>query len=458
MRQRHCDRIEKLSILALLSAKENLQRIWKELKSKSNIWVTDKTEQRQKLINYHKPYREILARSTLFWKFQDLCESSFLEDTVPIVYEDIKPFNEYQIQESIADEIHFLVWLCFENVETQRLEIHFFMDDFNPYKVRNTEKISYISKYSGNLNNCLELNLTSSEVAITEECYEDLAITFSKLPHLRKLDLCFDICNEVITEKLLPDVISKFQSLTFMEINLLSDLALEAFVRFVENSPKILTVLKVELGILFKGEAFDNAMRAIRNLTRLKHFTLINRSGNIYEPGYIEKDDYPTINFVENVELKTKLAKNLEVIDKFFRNMKSFTLTCLHVGYYYGWDNESLTKLDLENFYNVKCLTLNTSSMKYEFTCAKIFEICPKLEEFHCGNFNPGDLKEMKSLKKFSIDYGGINPPLLLNFPNLMSFSMDWPKEEKVKQIKAVKQYLPVQCKIYENINEEIDL
>ena len=95
--------------------------------------------------------------------------------------------------------------------------------------------------------------------------------------------------------------------------------------------------------------------------------------------------------------------------------------------------------------------------MKYFFTCAKLFEIFPNVQEFYCGTFNAGDLKGMKSLKKLVIKHGKIEQPkLLLKFPNLMHFSMDWSKSvnDRIQEIKSIKEFLPLQCKLYEN--EEI--
>ena len=60
------------------------------------------------------------------------------------------------------------------------------------------------------------------------------------------------------------------------------------------------------------------------------------------------------------------------------------------------------------------------------------------------------DIRETNSLKKFVIlGYKIKNPKCLLKMPHLQYFSMKWSKIDKLKEVKALKPFLPHNCRIY---------
>ena len=104
-----------LSIIALQSAVKNVCRIWISLKIKSNINAKDHSSERQTLISYHEPHRIILSRSipSAFYEFQALtrCQLNTF-------------FKNYSVEnDHLKSELRFMLWLCFENIECQRLII-----------------------------------------------------------------------------------------------------------------------------------------------------------------------------------------------------------------------------------------------------------------------------------------------------------------------------------------------
>ena len=464
--------VKKLSILALLSAKEHLQKTWTQLKELKNVSVTEDSEERQKLIEHYKPYREILARSSIFWDFQKSCSKLLLSDTLKTYKACEDDDEKFAKLERNLNEAYFLIWLCFENVETQNLEIK--IGDNMGVETLDAEKISYLSKQPKNLDDCLALNLESNDKKMTKECYENLSsLLLTKLSNVKKLKYSIDVYAEKQATKLFPDVFSQFKLLTKVDVDLNSNLTAEAFANFVEKSPKILDTLRMNIGCNLWGEYFDKIAKSLRDLPKLKSVTMnLTSSNNLYGKRYLEaRNEYPVNDSVERLSLQLYEPVVLKLVDKFFEKIKVFTIDLTNwndIGckpeecnckiFDFRWSDKILTQLNLSNnYHSVISLEIITMKMKYFFTCAKLFEIFPNVQEFYCGTFNAGDLKEMKSLKKLVIKYGKIEQPkLLLKFPNLMHFSMDWSKsvDDRIQEIKSIKEFLPLQCKLYEN--EEI--
>ena len=137
------------------------------------------------------------------------------------------------------------------------------------------EKIFYIENNDQSLTNCSELKYSPRS---NPDC-EDYSALFDKIPYLRKLNFDFPWFHKSqIPLRLFPEVVSQCQYLTNLTYSIPDDKTLDAFVQFVEKSPKILEVLTLQFsldGIIAK-DWFNMIGEALRFLPKLKSFAIID--------------------------------------------------------------------------------------------------------------------------------------------------------------------------------------
>ena len=328
------------------------------------------------------------------------------------------------------------------------------------------EKILYIENCNQSLINCSQLIFSSSR---RNSDYEDFSAFFEKIPHLRKLNFAFPWFYESqLPLRLFPEVVSQCQYLTNFEYSIPDDKTVEALVEFVEKSPKILESLTLQFTINGISDDWINVIgEALKLLPKLKFFTIFALHDVSYL-GYLNHQEHlPVVETVRKLKIASPNPRILKLVNSHFKGIQSLELdwTYFHhtPGFDYPlavfWNNDTLVDLNLTNFSSITCLDLNNILAEYPFSCAKLFEVLPNIEQFYCGTFNAGNLRKVKSLKKLVIRNGMIQPPnMLLNFPSLIYLCMKWSKTEKMKQIREIKPFIPLHCNLYEDDNKKINL
>ena len=328
------------------------------------------------------------------------------------------------------------------------------------------EKIFYIENTDQSLTNCSELKYSPRS---NPDC-EDYSALFDKIPYLRKLNFDFPWFHKSqIPLRLFPEVVSQCQYLTNLTYSIPDDKTLDAFVQFVEKSPKILEVLTLQFSLdgIISKDWFNMIGEALRFLPKLKSFAIIDTHDMEFPWWDLDsQEDFAIIESVKKVKIASPNPYILKLANAHFRTLKSLELdwTYFHHTPRFAypleefWNSDTLVDLNLTNFSSITCLDLNNILAEYPFTCAQLFEVLPNIEQFYCGTFNAGNLRKVKSLKKLVIRNGMIQPPnMLLNFPSLIYLSMKWSKRsktEKMKQIKDIKPFIPLHCNLYEDNNK----
>ena len=328
------------------------------------------------------------------------------------------------------------------------------------------EKIFYIENTDQSLTNCSELKYRPRS---NPDC-EDYSALFGKIPHLRKLNFDFPWFHKSqIPLRLFPEVVSQCQYLTHLEYSLPDDNNLDALVQFVQKSPKILEALTLNftLPTLISEDWFDVIGEALKLLPKLKYFAIFAVHDASFL-GYLNyQEHFAVVETVRNVKIASPNPMILKLVNSHFKGLESLELdwTYFHhtPGFDYPleefWDSDTLVDLSLTNVSSITCLDLNNILAEYPFTCAKLFEVLPNIEQFYCGTFNAGNLRKVKSLKKLVIRNGMIQPPnMLLNFPSLIYLSMKWSKTGKMNQIKGITPFVPLHCNLYEDNSKKINL
>ena len=304
----------------------------------------------QELVDYHKPYREILTRTDLLSIFH-----GFMRDNV-IVYHNKNSNGNYnycdQYFESEDSLLTFIFWLCFENFESESLFLHQVREQLkeDPTPTRETYKsmfdlvFEYILNSSNNMDKCTTLEICIEKLSPYGDhsfpSLLDLDRFFKKFPNLQTLD--FDARHSkdlddsfekefLYNKKDLFSIISKIE-LSTLKIHFDEDEA-EDFCHYIATAPKTLKhlvfrfELKERLGILDTKKALSGLIMIMKALKEQKNlrFIYFNIVFDV-DVNSVEEDIEDPIDYVTKIIIESTSTGVMKLIDRYFINVKTFSM------------------------------------------------------------------------------------------------------------------------------------
>ena len=383
----------------------------------------------QKLIEFHKPHREILNRSKKFDDYRNVV-NEWLDG--------LKTLHMNTV-------LKMVLWLCFENEEATQLKHWSILPE-------NVFAMAFIKKAQIKLTKC---KVAAMELGSSGRCksneYEDLSSTLSLIPNVEDLRIQIWSSQEATyRKKLYEEVISQFQCLKSFKTGFFRDTKdVDDFCYFVDESPKILEVLEIQYDIYDSMQHFAKLVKHLNQLPFLNVFNLDLRFGS---PPINDKMIKSIKKVIPNSSVKTmKLWSEdpliLKLINKCFTGIKYLTLI-------YRRPIKSLEVLkgkSLQNLKNIEYLQLRFDySGDPTIRLSTIWNIFPNLKVYDTTHIKAEceDISPVTSLEKLIVLSGYVSPPsILLKMPNLKEFVMltDANYAESAKEWKP---YLPSKCKI----------
>ena len=390
-----------------------------------------KDKKYQTIVNYYKPLREFLA-------------------SVPMM------FDMYEDQEAptlayLIGKCAYIFWLCYRNIESQKLRIDHYFED----KAFMNYRIDFISKSQEQFKFCTFLKLNNERKSEPM----DLMNFFNngeRFPALQELDIEFKL--PVIFEEMFAVILPKLKRVTKLKVCIRNYFCFVSFAKNIEQSPQLENVeiqcnkfYKINYTSKNRIKNWNVLLTALKKLKHLKYFKISDWVSENYHDNevIVPKEAQTKVENVKSLSLIQISVSDLTVIDQHFVNVQKLELKS-----HQPW--RLLRNLTLQSLKTITCLKI--SSYRTKENISHFLEVFPNLIELEIDAAVKKDdnLKEVKSLKKFVILGNKIeNPNCLLKMPNLQHFSMAWSKLDKMKEVEALKPFLPLQCKIYDRVEDD---
>ena len=449
-----------------------------------------------KLIDYYKPFREVLARTNLITDYHMLIRAGSNYGIIP---GDVENFDWF---DSEYDSLLSLVfWLCFENIESRKVFLQFNIELEGRKDVCDLV-FEHIVRSKENMLQCRTL-----EVMFEKPCprptIEDISNFFERFSRLEVLDIeARDLRNDMslwtINEKnQILKMISKLNNLKTLKIHL-DEKEVPGFCQFVEMSPKTLEVIMIKFRTKAKieevGTQANDMLRVMKKLIKLKMVVLElepkfqmspNYNCNLVpeELGeeYLGWCDYgppdkwlelinsyesieDPIDFVKTITIFSYNSMCLKLIDKHFKSVENLTLKLN--GHSDGHLHRLIQEESLNQFENLKTVrnfkieVLNKNDNPIGIST--IMKLFPNLLELHT-NFievnteHLSDVTIFKNLEKLVLLNDAINPlSLIYKMPNLKQVILIKKKWSSQIDKATLKNFLPQNCALVEEDEDKM--
>ena len=402
-----------------------------------------KEKKYQCIVDYYKPFREFLA-------------------SVPMVFEMYEPLEPFALSR-MRGYCSYIFWLCFKNIEAKKVRIDSFYHHEDKGRTYINQRLNFIIKSKEPLKFCTFLRLQNKKRYGSRIEAMDLLNLFNNgenFPFLQELHIELELRQDY--EKMFGVILPKLKTVSMLKVCFTSYPNFLSFTQNIEKSQQ-LTYMEMNCYELYKiNESAENRtvnlkilVAALKKLKNLKHFEIFNWCPKNYEETEdVFKDLEPTeeltkVDNVNSICLNGIALTDIMLIGQHFENVQKLGLNMHDT-------QQDYTTFTMQSLTTITCLKIN--NVNTDEAIFFYFDVFPNLIELEIDLAVEGDrvYKEAKFLKKFVILQNKIrNPKLLLKMPKLEHFSMKWSKDNKLKEAKALKPYLPLHCKIYERLKND---
>ena len=412
-------------------------------------------------IKSYQSIRELILNIQLLDQYQSLSDKI------------LKPLEE---NGEDYEKAKFLLWQCFENIDTKRLSCCQLLeiDDKILSHGAGGKMFSEVMKSQEKLLKCEALAfqfftlpsfLINSEenflgkLGVSKDTpeypFDQIGQVFEKMPNLNEITI--NIPNEDLNTKVLTEILPNYSNLKKLRMSVYSENELDAFCKFVEESPKTLEFLDINFVPTISTTTLNKVFKMLKLLPNLAVFNPFFKSSITNENIEPTKEDPESekVQQVKQIKFQNPTMEEFKFILSKFINVKSLIIPL----YKYDqnlWTNVSFESLDLQHFKKLQYLEITTFiDNTFPIRVPVLFNQFPNLKVFVTNNFecNYNELPEMKTLEKLVVANGEVNPPKLLKkLVNLSYFRMRWPKNpaRKLEAVNVVKPFLTPHCKLFE--------
>ena len=417
-------------------------------------------------IESYQSIREVILNIQLFERYQSLS---------------LKILEPLEENGEDYEKARFLLWQCFENIDTKRLSCCQLLeiDDKILCHGADGKMFSEVIKSQEKLLKCEKLTFKfyplpsfliknfMRKLGVSKDTpeypFDQIGQFFEKMPNLNEITI--NIPNEDLNTKALAEILPNYSNLKKLRMSVSSENELDAFCKFVDESPKTLEFLEIEFVPTISTTTLNKVFRKLKLLPKLAVFNPLFKSSITNEPTE-EAVENEKVQQVKQIKFQNPKMEEFKFILSKFANVSSLIIPLYKYDQNF-WTNVSFESLDLQHFKKLRYLEVTTfKDDTFPIRIPVLFKQFPNLKVFVTNDFecNYNELPEMKTLEKLVVANGEVNPPKLLKkLVNLSYFRMRWPKNQarKLEAVNVVKLFLPPHCKLLEIVNnheKEIDL